>query len=102
MLVRKFGGDVFDAFLGMLFGGVVDEDVEMAKFFNCLFYQILADAFIADVPGDRYTAPALLFDRLFGFFGIIIFVEIADDHVSAFLGKGDRHCTPDTAVSARN
>ncbi len=55
-----FGGDVFDAFLGMLFGGVVDEDVEMAKFFNCLFYKVLANAFIADVADDRNTAAALV------------------------------------------
>ncbi len=97
-----FGGDVFDAFLGMLFGGVVDEDVEVAEFFNCLFYKVLTDAFIADVAGDRNAAAALLFDRLFGFVSIFIFVEIADDHVCAFFGKSDGDGAPDTAVSASN
>jgi hypothetical protein len=83
-----FGGDIFDAFLRMLFGGVVDEDVEVSEAFNCFFYQILTNAFVADVAGEGNAATALLFDRLFSFFGIFIFVKIADSYVRAFFGKG--------------
>ena len=49
-----FGADLFDAFLGMLFGGVIHQNIEFAKFINRLLYGLLTEVFIANIARDRH------------------------------------------------
>ena len=95
-----FGGDVFDAVLRVLLGGVVHENVEAAELFHGLVDNATADLFVADIARQQDAFSAMLLDALPRLLRIAIFLEIVDRHVGAFLGEGDRHRTADAAVAA--
>ncbi len=97
---KLFGGDVGDGILGVLFGGVVDEDVEAAELLDGVFDGFAAERFVAYVAGDEVATPAFVFDEAFGFFGVFVFVEVEEGDVAAFYGEGEGDGTSDAAVSA--
>src|SRR5688572_30253553 len=51
-------GDLQEIVGGMLFGGVVDDDVEAVESSEGLFHDLLAESFFADVAGDQQTFAA--------------------------------------------
>ncbi len=59
-----------------------------------------AELFLADVAGEENTFPALGFDQLLRFPRVLVFVQINDRNVRAFLRIEDRDGPADPAVPA--
>ena len=92
--------DVANVLVGMLFAGIVDEDVELAELAHRFFDRALAEVLVADVAGNRDRPAAFLLDDGLGEGGIIMLAQIDDGDVGAFAREqgGDR--AADAAVGA--
>jgi hypothetical protein len=91
--------DVANVILWMLFRGIVDKDVETAKSLNCAYDHLFADFFVADVARQKEALAAFLFDLALGFFGVFVFVKVADGNVRAFFGEEYRDGAANAAVA---
>ena len=98
--LELLGGDLLDRILGVLLGGVVDQDLEMPELVHRLADGIAAEGFVADVAGDGQAAAALLLDPLAGLGGVLVLVQVDDGDVGALAGEGDGDGAADAAVAA--
>ena len=44
--------NIFDGFLNVLFGGVIDQTIQLSKFSNDFFDRLFAMLFAADISGN--------------------------------------------------
>ena len=95
---RDFG----DAFLRMLLGGVVDQNVDSTQLPFRLRNRRAAKTFIPDVPGNQNAAPSLRFHEPLGFPGVLVFLEVNYGNIRPFLRVEHRHGPADPAVAAGN
>ena len=58
----------------MLLGGVVNYDIEPAKFIDGLLHGCLREFFIANVTIDKQALPAVTFHKLLRLPGIFVFL----------------------------
>jgi hypothetical protein len=90
------------AFLRMLFGGVVYEDIDLPKFLHRPFYRRLTNFFSPDIAGNQQTFATHIFHQLFGFLRVFVFFQINDRDISAFFREKNRHRTANAAVAPRD
>ena len=93
-------GDLADVLLRMLFGGVVDQDVQTAQLLHRLRDHFLADALVADVARQQQAFPAFLFDLALRFLRVLVFVEVTDGNVRAFFCEENCDGAANAAVPA--
>ena len=55
---------------------------------------------LGHVAGDQHRLAAGLLDELGGVLGVVVLVEVGDQHVGTLAGEGDRHRAADAAVAA--
>src|SRR5690242_7069888 len=90
--------DVFDTFLMLLKGSVVDQNVQLAKLVDRLLHQLLANFRIAYITRERDRALPLGFNRALGLFGVaLLFLQKRKRDVRAF--AREEHC--DSASDTR-
>lgn len=71
-----------------LLGGIVDENVDLAKGVDMLLDGFAAGLVVHEVAGDEQAFPSLLLHHLLGLFGVLLFFrEVDDAHVCALAGK---------------
>ena len=92
--------DVFQAFLRMLFGRVIDQNVELAELGPRLVDNLAADFAIGHIAGEGQALAALLFDHAAGFVSVLVLIEIENRHIGAFASEQHRHRAANTAVAA--
>lgn len=99
--VPLFLGQVFDAGLVLLKGGIVDQDVELSERFDGPFDQFAAEVRIAHVAGHEHGFVPLGLDRLLGLFRVgLLFREVGQDDVGALAGEQHGHRAADPRVTA--
>ena len=79
---------------------VVDKNIDFSKTMDCLPDDFFGYGFFFEIAGDKKTFSPELFDVLFGFLCITMFIEIGDDNICAFLCKGIGNSTPDATIAA--
>jgi hypothetical protein len=84
----------------VLFGGVVDQNVEPAECLDGSLNGTLAEFFLPNVAGDENAIAAFALYQAPGFPGIAVFVAIHDRAIRPFLRKEDRNGASDAAVTA--
>src|SRR5439155_6251964 len=100
---KLLGSDFFySLFLYMLFGRIVHEYVQSAKFRHDTLNNLSAKLFITDIPGNEYTSRSGRFDQARSFPGVVMFFEINDGYIRAFFGEGDCNRSADPTISTRN
>ena len=90
--------DVDDIGGGMLFAGIVDEDVELAEPLDHLGDRIVAKILVADIAWKRDRLAALGTHDPGGLFGIVMFFEIDDCDMRALARIQRRDRAADPAV----
>ena len=80
--------DLVEAVAGDLERAVVDQDVEAAEAVHGGGDDVAAMGGVADVAGDLEGLAAGLLDVADGVVGILLLVEIGEDHVGALAGEG--------------
>src|SRR5690606_35350016 len=95
-------GDVLEALLRVLLGGVVDQDVEPAERGYRLIDHLAADILVGHVAGEGQAAAPLLLYHAACFVGILILIQIEDHHIGALACEQHRHRAADAAVAARD
>jgi hypothetical protein len=95
-----FAGDLAEVVLRMLFGGVVDEDVQPAEFLHGVLDHVPAGRFPADIAGEREALAFFRFDEPLGFPRVLVFVQVSDGDVRAFPREQHRDGAADAAVAA--
>jgi hypothetical protein len=93
-------GDVPDVGVGVLLGGVVDQDVEAAELVEDLGHRGEAERLVADVAGDGDGAAAFRLDDALGLRGVVMLAKVKNADVGAFAGEERRHRPADAAVGA--
>ena len=91
-------GDLLRGLEGHLVGGVVDEHIDAPERVGGLAHQLAAMPGIGDVARHQQTLPPGLLDQALGLAGVFVLVQIGDEEVGAFAGKGQ--C--DRPADARN
>ena len=64
--------DFLDRFLRMLFGRVVDYDVDLAELIESFIYDFVAKLRVANIAINQKTLPSLLLDQLRRFSGVLV------------------------------
>ena len=70
-------GNVCKLLVGPLEGGVVDKDIEPAKFFNRSLDQLLAEGLLANVARHGYGLTTCSFDKPDRLLSILLLVSIS-------------------------
>src|SRR5438128_10671137 len=86
--------DLSYALLWMLLCGVVDQDVDFAKFSPGSLHRIFAKLFTANITGQQQTFAAFGFDQPLRFPGIAVLGQLNDRNICTLLGEKDRNSTP--------
>jgi hypothetical protein len=84
----------------MLFGGIVDQNVDTAEFTDDLAHEIGSEVGVANVAWDRERALAFGFDQAGGFGGVLALIEPGNGYVSALLGETDGDRTTNAGIAA--
>src|SRR6478609_5489110 len=92
--------DVAQVLLGMLLGGVVDEDIEPAPARDGLRHGIPAEILLADIAGDEQRLAAFGLDEPPGFFGVLVLFLVDDRHLRTLAREKDGAGAADAAVPA--
>jgi hypothetical protein len=98
-LLRAELAQVIDRLLG---GDVVDQQLEAAEFGRGLLHRTLAVGFLGQVAADRQAPAPGLADQ-FGRPGgvlVLLFGQVRDRDVRAFLGEGHRDGAPNAGIAA--
>jgi hypothetical protein len=91
--------DLGDVVLGMLFGSIIDQDVELSKLTYGVLHDLLAEMFIAHIASHRDTAPAFFFHEGSGLLCVAMLAQVGDGHIGPFFGEGDGHSAADAAIA---
>jgi hypothetical protein len=97
---QLLAGDVFKILLNVLFGRIVHQHVDAAEAIQGLADDLLGEGGITDIAGNAFTFAASGLYQFACGIGIVVFVQIGDQHICAFMGESDRYGPADTAVSA--
>src|ERR1700719_783045 len=81
------GTDIFDVFLRMLFGRIVNQNVEVPKFADGPFDSLFTKSLVADISSDGQAATAMTRNQPFSFFGVLMLIEINRRYVCSFLSE---------------
>lgn len=73
----------------MLFGGVVDQYIDMVEIFDCFVYQFGNEIWIVDIVGYQFVVGVGFGYCSVCVFGIFMFIEIGNDYVGFFFGEVD-------------
>ncbi len=79
---------------------MVDDDIEAAELGERLLDELPAEFLLADIAGQRQTAPPGLLDQPFRLGRIGMLLQVGDDQIRPFAGEGDGHRAADAAVAA--
>src|ERR1700687_772699 len=96
------GTDIFDVFLGMLFRGVVNQNIEAPEFLDGLLDSLFTKSLVADISCDGHAATAMTGDQSFSLFGVLMLIQINHRYVRSFLSESDSDRTTNSAISARD
>jgi len=99
-LHELLGRDVGEILSGVLFGCIVDEDVEVPERAQRLGYGAGAELAVADIAPEKQTAAAFGLNKGGRARGVTSFIEIDDCDVSTFFRKMDRDGFADAGVAA--
>ena len=107
MLVRKVrsswsGTDIFDVFLGMLFRGIVNQNVEAPEFPDGLLDSSFTKSLLADISCDGQAATAMTGNQSFSLFGVLMLIQINHRYVRSFLSESDSDRATNSAISPRD
>ena len=80
---------------------VVDQDIQLAEFFNDLGKHVRAFLFHGDVQMPVFGLTALLTNQRYGFHTVFV-VNIRDSNLCAFAGEHHGFCTAQAAAGAGN
>ena len=75
------------SYLRMLFGGVVDRNVQLAQFTEGHFDGFAAGVFITHIARSQYAAAALRLHQTAGFLRVVVFVQVHDGDVRTLLWR---------------
>ncbi|MGX0523463.1 hypothetical protein ACUXMH_000617 [Ralstonia pickettii] len=92
--------DVGQALLRVLFRRVAHHDVDLAERGDRLRDDRAGVCLVAQVAGNGFAAAARCADEAAGLVGVVVFVQVRDQHIGAFLGKADGDRAADAAVAA--
>ncbi|PAV74130.1 hypothetical protein WR25_09724 [Diploscapter pachys] len=92
--------DILQRLEAALVRGVVDQHVDPAERLHRLGDHGAALIGLRQVARDQYRLPPLRLDQRLGRLGIVMFVEIGDQHVGALARKGQGDRAADAAVAA--
>src|SRR6266496_5835859 len=84
----------------MLFGRVVDQNIDLAELLHGLFDSFSTELFLADVTCDQQTFAPFFFHPTLGFIRVLVLFKVHDRNVRILFCKGNRDCTADSAVAA--
>src|SRR6266480_7256800 len=84
----------------MLFGGVVDQNVELAELFNGSLDSFSTELFLADIACDQQTFAALFLYQAPGLLCVLVLFEIDNRNVCIFFREGNPDCAADSAIAA--
>ena len=93
-------GDVFDGLEAGLMRGVVDQDIDAAQFFHAPIDDGAAMLGRADIACDQYRLASGVFDQAPRFLGVLIFLQISNQHVRALAREGDGDRPSNAAIGA--
>jgi hypothetical protein len=93
-------GNVLDFLKARLMGCIVDENVDPAELGHRFVDNRAAMPGILDVSPDKDNPTAAFLDEALGFSGILVLVQVSDQQIRSFPGKGDCDGTADVAVAA--
>src|SRR5919202_318050 len=99
-MVKLRGGNLSDALMAHLEGGVVHQDIEPAHLLHYPLYELLAVAFVANSARLGNRLPASLFNDSDSLLGIRCLVEVGDQDIGPFPREGECHRSTDTAATA--
>src|SRR5688572_21260254 len=91
---------VSETLLGMLFGGVVHQYVQLAELLNGLANDCLTECLIANVTRHGMASCIRGFDKIHCATSVFVLIQIHDNNVSPFFGKSDSDSFPDSAVAS--
>jgi hypothetical protein len=86
----------------MLFGSVIDQDVQPIQLRDALSDRSLAKCLSTDVSLEEQALGAVSFDALLCFFRVLRLVKVDDRHIGAFTCEMERYRTPNSAITAGN
>src|SRR5438874_4542924 len=84
----------------MLFGGVVDQNVELAELFDGLLDSFSTELFLTEIASNQQTFVPFFFHETPGFIRVLLLFKVHDRNVRALSRKGNCDCAADPAVSA--
>src|SRR5690242_16137077 len=90
--------DLFEVHVGHLISGIVDQDVDFAKFLERPIDQLAAMRRVLDVAGDEDRAAPGLFDPARRLPRVFVLAEVRNQNVGALASKGDRDSPPDPGI----
>ena len=67
--------------LGVLVGGVIDQDVEPSELMHHVPYDSLAEGLVAHIAGYDDTAPALFFHQASSLLRVAVLAQVHDRHI---------------------
>jgi len=79
-------------------GSVADKHIDRAELAHRPIDNRAAVARIRQISGDQHADTARIAHQLGHLLGVLMLVEVGDQHVGAFAGERDRDSTPDPAV----
>jgi hypothetical protein len=85
-----------------LMRGIIDQDIQTAKFSDALVDQSNAMPLFANIAGNGDAATPLLLHHVRRFLSILMLAKIGNQEVRSFPRKGDSDCPADSAVASRN
>ena len=86
----------------MLLRGTVDENVEPATPLNRPPDNLSRETLVPKIAGEQFAPAALRLDEALRLSGIVIFFEVCNRDVGAFLRRQDGYRSTNTAVTASN
>ena len=93
-------GNIFDGLEAGLVRGVVDQDIDAAQFFHTPIDDGAAMLGRADIACDQHRLASGVFDQAPRFLGVLLFLQIGDQHVRALACEGDRDRPSNAAIGA--
>ncbi|MGA7355838.1 MAG: hypothetical protein WBW76_10450, partial [Candidatus Cybelea sp.] len=94
--------NILGPLLRMLLAGAVDENIEPPKPFNSFLNETSSRALLANISDDKLALPAFVLNETASFVRIIVFLEIGDCDVGAFLCRKNGDGSADATITARD
>src|SRR5204863_8597068 len=86
----------------MLFGRVVDQNIDLAELLHGLFHSFSTEPFLADITCDQQASAPCFYHQTLGFIRVLVLFKVQNRNVRIFFCKGTSNCAADPAVAASN